>query len=268
MGWFSSSYRKRIPFPAYNVTPTSPIDLSFQLYPEDSRFWSTVDENGHGVQWTFGDGVTAYTHDRQAWDYAARTATFEIDNATFTDPATAKGIEVVWLYFDVDSPSDTSSAFALGAAIGDDAYAGDPSQLWDLIVVASVDVPGAAEPGAVLVKSTSEEVLCWIDWGDVLYKREADDQAGQRAGEEVIHFSHDIENGGVSLGGGGFDNAFNRCYETDGGRFITGHHMAAGGSDGDTYTLIATIHTSSQGAVVERILQQRVLILVIDPDDP
>lgn len=107
MSWLNGVWRRRIPITVDNNSGAGTVDVSVVLPSAWPQFWDEVDSAGDEIRITDSNGVTLLTYQLGAWNYAAKTATIEIDNWS---PSSADGTVVCWLYW--------SSTSAQGNAAG------------------------------------------------------------------------------------------------------------------------------------------------------
>jgi len=164
MAHLTSSYRRRICISAVTTATSSTADVEWDVPAALTEFWDTIDASGYGIRVTKADGVTAISYAWSGFNKTNKTGTLQLDGAP--TPITADKCVMYWVYYDIDSPTDGSSAVTIASPI--DAYVDmgrpDPARTFKVIPQPN----GATTPLGRFGKSTDDSFLIWFDFGDII----------------------------------------------------------------------------------------------------
>ena len=189
MSWFSSDYRRQMPVIVDNRSGSATIDVSFTIPADWGTFWGVIDSNGYGLRVTASDGITPVVYKLASWTHATRTATIECDAFT---PDTDNGWVVLWLYFDIDSPTDGAGSFTAASAKTGYIYHGRPTYP---VFVGQPNEYGDTSPRARWQADPAEQRRLFCEIGPSLSTQE-DTLNGSNRLEEPTIVTFACSNGG------------------------------------------------------------------------
>ena len=182
------------------------------------------------------DGTTIVAYNRSAWDYANRSATFQLDAVQTLANATC----AVYMYWGYSSASDGDSSPTIASAKTGEVEVGCPTVP---MLQAQLDPFGNSNPVQRFQKTVAEVLDVWIDCRSFLAKR-CVPNAGSKRYEELHAVSYSVETNG-SAQASMIDQAYTRVLDPGWVRV-----RVKAGSTGTSYTIIPKI-TTSLGRVVE-----------------
>jgi len=236
--YLNLGYRRRLPISCDATALGGPAvrDVLLVIGPNMRMFWDNVDSNGHSIRITAADGVTEMTWDRQAWNYANRTATLEVQALS----CQGNSMHLLWLYFEHVSPSDDSTTFAIGTSIN--GYLEDRLPM-DRVVSVSPERPGGTKPRAQVSKDPADEVdLTW--YVSPVLQRLAAKAEGHSDGEELDHvLAVNVYDNVPADVPGMYDESLTRFVVNDRGMLGIRTHLKAG-VDPNDYTAQLTLVTT------------------------
>lgn len=170
MAWYGTSSNTWQRRHAIAVVDTSgspgSFDVTFPLGAQHAEFWENVQSDGYDILVTQADGVTLIDHKRLAWNYSAKTATIELDNAGLDRSAANVRIHLLWIYFDTSSTvtSDPAASFTASSPLN--------ARVWPGKVNRALTIPpasaGDTQPRMIQQKSADDENQIMIDCGQFL----------------------------------------------------------------------------------------------------
>ncbi len=112
--WYDDNYLYRAPI-VVDGSATAAGIVDAQLALQNSHpFWLTVQSTGFDVRFTTSDGMTPLAYNRAAWDYANKSATFNIDGVVHFVTNT---MTVIWMYWGYAAATDGSTSPTIGATL-------------------------------------------------------------------------------------------------------------------------------------------------------
>ena len=246
MSAFGSAWGHRIAVAVDNTGGTAgAFDVSITLSAAHSDFWDHVLNTGYDVRFATADGATGLTFKRTTWNYASKSAVFELDAVTL-----AVGTHVVWMYWGNAAAADGATSPTITAPKAGTIYLGRPA---GNVVRMAAEPYAATEPFGKLNKATAEATRVWWDFRHLL----------ERAGEPINGANLYEEPKAVTLtqvidAADGPQASMVDATLT----VVTGHMVGMwlkGGATLNTYMVICRVQTS-----LDRILEGRALLTVND----
>lgn len=190
MSWYSADYKRRMPVLVDNRSGAATIDVAVTIPSEWGAFWSVIDDDGFGYVVTDSDGVTLLDFQRTSHNTTTRSGGFEVDAWA---PAGSNGWYVLWVYWDIASPTDQSTTFtASGAKTG---YIHIAEPLRPTFIAQAVD-NGATVPPKSYQTDPASVLRLSCDITDELAKQDAALNESQ-AFEEPTTVAFASSNGGT-----------------------------------------------------------------------
>ena len=256
--WYDAAWTNRIPVKVRNTSggTSADIEVDVSAYQDWDEFWDLVDEDGDDIRVTMADGYTLVDYDLASFSASARTGTIEVDSFAFG--STTNRTYVFYIYWGNAAASAAKSTFTPSSALSGLIYHGRPSPAYK--VTAGPTDPDAENPSQTVVKATGEDVRIWFSLEPVLEKR-LQPSADRDWYEGVLFIDPDVELSGSSQASL-FDEDGIRVVEDDDGLWV-GIYVTAG-ADGTTYTVTPSIGTTVIQGAVNRTLNPRCLLYVVD----
>lgn len=210
-------------------------DVRISIDAEHDEFWDNVRSDGFDVRFVNGSNFVE-TYKRTTWDYANKSAVFELNGITFL--GVANEVNVRWMYWGNANAADGASLPTIGTTIPGVVHLGRPQ---GAIYQAQLPRPGATTPLDEFGKTTTDEMLIWCDLSDILEKSSTP-LNGHNGWEAPHSLVMDVQQGGVSQAGL-FDAARCRFVELAPGEIYVGLFVK-GGTDANDYTIVPRIQTT------------------------
>ena len=247
MSWFDSDWTHRAAIVADNLSGAATIDITAVLPSDFDPLWDNIQADGDDFRVTLADGVTLATYDLDAFNYASKQATIEIDNLS---AGSTDAMIVAWLYWGNPAASSGVTPFVPSSAKTGYLVA-DCMPAGHLVTVAATR-PGDTKPATRIQKTTSEELHIWWDLRAVLSRRAAN-FAGSPLCEEVDYLQFTVERAAATEA-----TLFTESETRLLGSGLVRTTIKAG-QDGNDYTLILTVRTTAG-----KTLNPRAMLLVRD----
>lgn len=172
MSWYDEDYRRRRALTVVNTSGGATIDLNCTIPQDWDEFWGLIDSSGNGVRVTLADGYTLATYDVDdgsggAFSKTNRLGRIRVDGLS-TD-STADEALLLWVYYDIDSPTDGSSSVTITSPETGHIYLGKPGWAMAPFVRAR---PGIERPEYIFHKDSSEYWSLWINLTPALEQRD------------------------------------------------------------------------------------------------
>lgn len=249
MSWYSPLWQYRTPIAIDNSAGgATTIDGAVTLPVQWSRFWDTIESDGHSVRFTQSDGMSLCAYNRATWTYADKAAVFNIDAIT----AIANQTTQIFMYWGYASVGDGSTSPTISSAKTGEVEVGCPSVP---IITARLDPFGATTAGQRFQKTVNEVLDVWVDCRQMLEPRCAASSGSLRY-EEIHSVDMNVTTGGSSQGSM-FDETFTRFIDPGWVRV-----RVKAGSTQTAYTIIPKITTS-----LGRVLEARAVMKVENTDE-
>ncbi len=271
MSWYDEDYRRRRAITVINASGGATIDANITIPPDDDDFWETIDSSGNGVRITLADGYTLAVYDIDngsggAFSKASRLGRIRIDG--LSTGSTADEALLLWMYYDVDTPVDGSSAVTITSAESGYIELGRPVWVEAPVVRARV---GVSRPEVIVHKDSSELYHVWLDLSQAIQRR-ASRYAGRLHYEEPRRLTYGLYNAAGTLQTTMDDPSGVRFVEVPElgslERRLYARIPVQGGSDDTKYTLRTAISTRVPPDTQHRTLRHAVGISVRDLIEP
>lgn len=271
MSWYDEDYRRRKALTIVNTAGGATIDANATIPQDWDDFWALIDSSGNGVRVTLADGFTLLTYDIDdgaggAFDKANRLGRVRIDSL-----ATGSVVDealLVWVYYDIDSPTDGSSAVTITSA--ETGYIALGSPVWATVPFVRPR-PGISRPEVVLHKDSTELYHIWIDLTPALEQRDAP-YARRLCYEEPRRATYGVYNAAGTLQASMDDPSGVRFVEVadqrSGQRRLYLRIPVQAGADDTKYTVRTTLNTRVPPNTAHRILRHAVALAVRDLIEP
>lgn len=228
--WYDSNYLYRAPIVVDGSAASAGIkDANFAPH-STHEFWLTVQSTGYDVRFTAEDGFSLLAYNRAAWNYSARSASFDIDSLVHH---TTNTMTVIWMYWGYSGATDGSTSPAIASALN--AYIAAAGVTPPFGTIESETV-GTTSP-TIRIQKTSGETL-GVSWRvPVLGKRAVPWQA-----------STDLEGIKTVV----LTKSGTLTYDTNDLRMLVVRDelwvttLLAGGADGDVGNITCTITTTHE----------------------
>lgn len=247
MSWHAAAFRRRFPIsvPCTGAVAGT-VDIDAVIPADLDDFWDVIDPDGEELRVTDADGYDLLNYDVDdgaggAFDATTREGRIRIDGAGtngFTDSCL-----LFWVYYDPDETvGDGSTAVTITSAKTGYFERGAPST-W--IAAAEPPRPGLDAPRDRFEKTVDDELFLWLDFTELLEQR-GTPFAGRRVYEEPREIVYEIQDDTGTPDTAMVEEADTRWVElvegTNGRRLYARLRVQAG-TDGDDYTLVASVTT-------------------------
>lgn len=271
MSWYDEDYRRRRALTIVNTSGGATIDSNIAIPQDDDDFWNAIDSSGNGVRVTLADGFTLATYDIDDGSGGAFNKTTRSGRVRIDGLATGSVVDealLVWIYYDIDSPTDGSSAVTITSPETGQWALGSPA--WAVVPFVRPR-PGVSRPEVVLHKDSTELYHIWIDLTPALEQRDAP-YAKRLCHEEPRRATYGVYNAAGTLQGSMDDPSGVRFVEVadqrTGQRRLYLRVPVQGGTDDTKYTVRTTLNTRVPPNTAHRILRHAVALAVRDLIEP
>ena len=242
MTWYSTSWPRRLPLTAIEVTTTDNKDVAFDLSTYGDEFWTYVDAAGDDIQVTRGNGTSVLTYTLASFSQANRTGTLTVIDH---DGGTVGYAGLLWLNFGNAAAVAPTPGTPAGSPWTGYADGGAPS---GIIVPPVTTTPrGGSVSRVALRKPPTDELLVW--WllrdaqGRGLLERASGLIRGRVFKDEPLRFKVDPLQAGSSSGDIALSNTDFRFQQTPDGSLYA-RCKVTGGTSGENYTLLLVLKTA------------------------
>lgn len=234
-------------------------DVEFTLGEQHAHFWANVQSDGYDILIAQADGANLIDHQRAAWNYANKTATIQIDNASLSRAIGKARIHMLWIYYNTENEigSDPASSFTASSPLDANVW---PGKVRGALTIPP-SLPGDTQPRMIQQKTPTDEAQIILDLQHFL----------DRADTLINNSDRYDEVGWVECGGEQattptnlFDNSAARFDVT--GRYFRG--VLQGGSTATDYTQWARVGVANPDEPVNgssepiRVYDQRFILKV------
>ena len=234
MSWYDETWSFRAPIAVNNTGGGTPIDASVTIPSTWDEFWGTVLSTGFDVRLVAADGVTMLTFKRTTWDYANKSAIFEISAWA---PGSSDATCQAFLYWGRVAPVDEATSPVITSPKLGTIELGFPV---GTVVDARREAPGTTSPSQVIHKTANETIFVYIALDGVLARRSTRGN-GSFLYEELQWVQVKVTDAAADQPGM-YDETKTRIIEHRRRRYLRG--QIAAGTAGENYTLETTIRTS------------------------
>ena len=249
MSWYNSNWALRLPVSINNLGGSGTIDATLTVAQDVAVFWDNVKSDGFDVRFADRSGNALLAYNRAAFNYSAKTATFDIDSITVGN---SDSTAAIYMYFGNAGATDGSTSPTITSA---------KTASLELAAPGSPRVnlapfrPGETIAQQRLTKAALEEIDVWIDCRTALQRRSKASEGSTRY-EEIDYITVAVLSSGVDDAGRHDET---KTTISDPGWVKV---RVKGGSSGSDYTLVVTVGTSQS-----RVLEARAIVDVQDIDE-
>ena len=269
MSWYSTDYQRRAAISVPNTAGSATLDVDVVIPQDWDEFWTRIDSSGLGLRVTDADGRTlrSYSVDNGsggAWSTTNRLGRVRIDGASFNAVANSTGL--LWLYFDIASPTSGAVVTAMASVVTGYIELGAPPG-W---VTASPGKPGLTRPNAAATKTAAGTLHQWWDVAPLLQRYPVASQ-GRLYYEEIAAVALEAVDQTNAAAATLPEHTETRFVEVRTGptsRRVYVRTRWANGTSGQRYTGIAKMLLRTPAATLNRTHQERVAIYVTDAYEP
>lgn len=259
MAYRSSSYRRRVAISVVTTATASTADVEFTPPDAWDEFWAAIDASGYGIRLTEADGVTPLTYAWSGFNKTTKAGTIQIDAAP--TPSTAGKCVLYWLYYDVTSPTDGSSAVTISTPLTAalDLARPDPAQT----IVVRRQNPGEDLPQYTTAKAPDAQIFVWLDFGEIVQIVDAPYNGRLSWEEPAVAEVSVVDTSGSAVASMNDETAMRWVSVRDRGRdrVLLKLRLKAG-TDSTWYTLIGGVQTSTPDLSPYRTISESIGVYV------